>query len=122
MLGRSASTRLSSRRIRRAPVQARGIALAYAVCKGALRACLALTQKVSASVDETIRHLEEIQWEGETEIKRAAQRLTKTYENLQRSVLAILSGVLVTALVAMLGLAWNIFKGNSSLEQLKTDL
>jgi transcriptional regulator of heat shock response len=89
-------------------------------CQTAARACQSLTQKVSAPVEETIRHIEEIQSEGETAIKRAQQRLTKTYENLQRPVLAILSGVLVIALVAMLGLAWIIFRGNRN--QLESNL
>jgi ParB-like chromosome segregation protein Spo0J len=89
-------------------------------CQTAARACQALTLKVSAPVEETIRHIEEIQSEGETAIKRAAQRLTKTYENLRRPVLGILSGILVTALVAMLAMAWIVFKRNEG--QLESNL
>jgi hypothetical protein len=92
-------------------------------CQTAARACQALTQKVSAPVDETIRHLEEIQSEGETAIKRAAQRLTKTYENLQQPILWIASGFLVLMIIFMLGMGWIVLKRNekqldSNLQQL----
>jgi hypothetical protein len=89
-------------------------------CQTAARACQELPLKVSAPVDETIRHIEEIQSEGETAIKHAAQSLTKTYENLRRPVLGILSGILVTALVAMLVMAWIVFKRNEG--QLESNL
>ncbi len=89
-------------------------------CKLAARSCYELTQKVSAPVEKTIKHLEEIQSEGETSIKRAAQRLTKTYENLERPVLGILSGILVTALVAMIVVGWIVLKKNES--QLESNL
>jgi uncharacterized protein with gpF-like domain len=89
-------------------------------CKLAARSCYELTQKVSAPVEKTIKHLEEIRSEGETAIKRAAQRLTKTYENLERPVLGILSGVFVAALVAMIVLGWIVLKKNEG--QLESNL
>ena len=85
-------------------------------CQTAARACQALTQKVSEPVDETMRHLEEIQAEGETAIKRAAQRLTKTYENLQRPVLWIASGFLALTIIFMLAMGWIILKRAQTLQ------
>jgi hypothetical protein len=84
-------------------------------CKLAARACQELMNKISVPVEETIKRLDEIQSEGETAIKRAAQRLTKTYENLQRPVLWIASGFLLVTIIFMSGLGWVVVKRNQTL-------
>ena len=81
-------------------------------CKLAVRACQDLLKKMDAPVEEITRRLDEIESEGETIINRAAQRLAKTYENLEKPVLITLGGFVIVVIILMLGLGWGIVKRN----------
>ena len=83
-------------------------------CQLAAKACHELTQKVTAPVEETIKHLGEIKSQGETSIKRAAQHLSKTYENLQGPVMKFAAGVVLIVFITMIGLGWLIVKRNEN--------
>jgi len=89
-------------------------------CQTAARACQELTQKVTAPVDETLEHLNEINSHGETTIKRAAKNLSDTYEKLQWPLMKYAGGFLLLILIFMVGFGWLIVRRNE--KQLDTNL
>lgn len=89
-------------------------------CQAAVKQCRDLTTTVLAPATETIGHLNEIRSQGENAIKRAAQHLSKTYENLQRPVVKLAAGFLLLVLIFMMGLGWLIVRRSEN--QLNTNL